>query len=731
MGRRLWLTAVVAAAAFMAMGGGVARAAICDPLDTKPIYDQPVPTETQVLGHKLTHLKVDQIYAYMQAVDDASDRVVTGTYGTSWNGAPLRYALVSDPKNLSPFALNALSHDAQRLRDPRLPEDAALKIEARIPAILSIGANVHGNEPSGSEATLRTLYELAARSDCAATQVLDNAVVLLIPTQNPDGRTLNRRRNAYFFDLNRDDWARTQPETDARIELFRKYPPLLFADEHENGTSSYFFPPTSDPVYHEVPDNTLAWVDHLYGPALADAFTRKGFGYYTGTTAPYDFLAPEYGDTVVSDGFLGAGMTFEKGYRDGYPVRVRQHWVSQWVALAAGATRRASLVTEWHDGYVEAYHQGQQGVLQPNFLENPALTLYQQVPDRLVRNYFLLNDPSKQRDLHILVRRLQRMDVDVYQLTKPLFVPDLHPYGGTDEAVTLPAGSYWVPMAQGQKHWIQAMMNEDSYISYPLTYDTTAWSQPEMLNLDGGSSGVVLHPRATRVPQLGDTPPQDLHGVRVAEFRLGTNFTGSVSSGWLTWVLDHDWQIPYQKLLPADIKNGALDNVDVLLVPDGAAHIAYTELGPAGRAALRQWVQNGGRFIGWFGGIDFARRMDISQVHTFYPPASEPGALYHTDINQSSPLSAGIGEHSWVYNLGDQVLVPHGGTVVESYPPLHSQDWFRSGYAKRDAQYGGSAIVVDEPYGDGHVITFGTEPTLRGFTQSSMDILWNAITIPE
>ena len=83
-----------------------------------------------------------------------------------------------------------------------------------------------------------------------------------------------------YVERSRDDWARTQPETDSRIELFRKYPPLLFADEHENGTSSYFFPPNTDPIYHEVPDTSVDWMDNVYGPAMAKAFTDLGYRYF-------------------------------------------------------------------------------------------------------------------------------------------------------------------------------------------------------------------------------------------------------------------------------------------------------------------------------------------------------------------------------------------------------------------------------------------------------------------
>ena len=57
--------------------------------------------------------------------------------------------------------------------------------------------------------------------------------MVLLPTQNPDGREADTRRNAYGFDLNRDWFARTQPETDGKVELLRRYPPVLFIDAHE------------------------------------------------------------------------------------------------------------------------------------------------------------------------------------------------------------------------------------------------------------------------------------------------------------------------------------------------------------------------------------------------------------------------------------------------------------------------------------------------------------------
>src|SRR4029453_8129887 len=98
-------------------------------------------------------------------------------------------------------------------------------------------------------------------------------------------------------------------------------------------------------------------------------------------------------------------------------------------------------------------------------------------------------DPAKAHEVRALVRRLQRMDVKVYRLKEPLAVPDFKAYGRPPGPARLPAGTYWVPMAQAQKHWVQAMLNEDTYTPFPYFYDVTGWSNPLLFNLRGGNSG--------------------------------------------------------------------------------------------------------------------------------------------------------------------------------------------------------------------------------------------------
>src|SRR4029078_8954925 len=138
---------------------------------------------------------------------------------------------------------------------------------------------VHGNEESGADADLRILYELADRDDCAAQQILDNAVVVVAPTQHPDGREAANRRNHYSFDMNRDWFARTQPETDGKVALVHRYPPVLYIDAHEQGGTAGFSPPNAAPIHHEISNAALHHINDVYGPAMRAAADAAGYDY--------------------------------------------------------------------------------------------------------------------------------------------------------------------------------------------------------------------------------------------------------------------------------------------------------------------------------------------------------------------------------------------------------------------------------------------------------------------
>ena len=321
MHRLALAVAVLVVAAVCAAPAAAQTTSACPPgsapAQTAPQFAGTVPKLGDVVknpGGDGGEVTTDQAYQYMDAVDRASDMVITGSLSArSWQDRELRYAIVGRTERLSPAGLQGVREAAQKLRDPFTTEAEADEIIASNPAILWVASNVHGGEESGTDASLRVLYELADRTDASAQRILDNAVVVLLPIQNPDGREADSRRNFYGFDMNRDWFARTQPETDGKIELLRQYPGPLFIDAHEMGRKTYFFPPNADPIYHEITDEAVSWINNDYGCAMIEEFTEQGIPFFNRDV--YDLFYMGYGDTVPATGFISAGMTLREGER--------------------------------------------------------------------------------------------------------------------------------------------------------------------------------------------------------------------------------------------------------------------------------------------------------------------------------------------------------------------------------------------------------------------------------
>ncbi|GIF09018.1 M14 family zinc carboxypeptidase [Actinoplanes siamensis] len=449
-----------------------------------------------------------EIRDYLDAVDRASDRVTTGTMGSSVLGRPLRYAVVTSERQAGRKELEEIAGEIRDLRDPRRTRaNQARRTAAGKPAIVWIVGNVHGGETSGADASLKTLYELAAGLSCEVRARTDNLITVILPTQNPDGREAGRRQNEFGFDLNRDWFARTQPETDSKLELLRRLPPQVFVDAHEMGGQRYFFPPNADPIHHEIAGEPVDWINRI------GAANKAAFGYHGACTETvtaecyfnydvYDMFYMGYGDTVPATGFGAAGMTYEKGSASAVQDRVQQQFTTQWATLGWAAANKREVLAGYYQIWTDALAEGRAGRLEPNEVVQPANQVQFPVPDLRIRSYFLL--PGRQlADVRRLVERLRRMDVEVYEVTKPVTVRHARIFGGrTGRNVTVPSGAYWIPMDQPQKHWIQAIMGEDPYVPFPYFYDVSSWSNPLLMGVDTIYTGDEVRPRATPVRRI-------------------------------------------------------------------------------------------------------------------------------------------------------------------------------------------------------------------------------------
>lgn len=705
----------------------------CGVLTTTPRYRGGVPSPKQTLGFELGSRKttVRQLYRYMRVIDRNSGNVASGTFGHTATGTPLKYALLSTKRNVRPARLQRISRDAAKLRDPDLPRGKAKTIRARMPAILWLSGNVHGNEPAAGDAGLRILYELADRTDCVAKRIRKNALVGFIPSQNPDGRKADTRENSYAFDMNRDWFAQTQPETRTKLDLLAKYPPQLFVDEHGMGGDGYFFPPNSDPTYHETSKQSVNWINNLYGPANAASFTAEGLEFET-YEAGYDLFYQGYGDSVPTTQFGAAGMTFEVGQQAPYPAQTHKHYLSGMSSLYAGATHRADVLADWHRGYVQAQREGAQCRLEPNEVYNPGNTVQQPVPSMRVCGYFLSSGTkAKRRDLTTVVSRLQDAGVDVYRLRRPVHVPKFTAYGRKPGPATMPAGTYWVPMAQAEKHWVQAMLNENTYVPFPYFYDVSGWSMALLSNLDGGYSASKVKPSA-----LEKLPPQRVRPVNLPSElpRIGilsrdsSPFRPSQSAGWLRWRLDRDWRMPSVDVAPSQVTESTLSRLDTLVVPDTDADRMAELLGAEGADALRAWVNQGGHLIGWQGGTQLAASLGLSTAKLTDPQGQAPGTLFRVRVAGNPPLTKGVGDFDWVnYDSDSLMTAAEPGDVVVSYPPADSDDWYVSGYQEGAEELGGTAAEISEPVGSGDVTVFSVDPNFRALADGSAKLLYDAI----
>lgn len=464
------------------------------------MYDPAIPTLQSVLGHdhgkKIT--SPAEALIYLDAlVAAAPQRTRLVQYASSWESRPLVYLVISSQANMA--ELDANQRRMQTLADARRydAEQREALLQQTIPVSwLSYG--VHGDEISSTDAALLAMYHLlAAKDDATVTKILADSIVVLDPSQNPDGRARfvhhfeqnlglqpsihqlaaehrqawpGGRTNHYFFDMNRDWFAITQPETLGRVTHYLKFHPVVHADVHEMGVdSSYFFPPPTEPLNPFISSRQIENLD-LYGKGNAKAFDEFNFDYFTREI--FDAHYPGYGDSWPT--FQGAiGMTFEmasarglvqrKGtgelvtYRDG----VHRHFVSSLATMLTTATNGKRLLRDLVDYRADALNYEQHYI-------------------------FSAGDKSLQRKL---ANKLTTQGIEVHTLESATRAC----------GKSYPAGSYVVKAGQPAGHLVRTLLDADSPIADDFwqeqerkraqgiqvgLYDVLAWSMPGLYGLD-------------------------------------------------------------------------------------------------------------------------------------------------------------------------------------------------------------------------------------------------------
>lgn len=495
---------VRAAAALTAAACLLPNAAVARPdVWATATYDRSIPALEAVLGHGIG----DEVTAsadirrYFEALQAASPtRVQIGDYGRTWQGRPLYWVAIGSERNIA--RLEDIKAGMRALADPRLTDAAeARRLIADLPAVIWLGHSVHGNEIAPADAAMATArHLLAAGDDPVVRAAMENTIVVLAPNENPDGRErfvqhfdLNRglvpdsdplsaernerwpggRANGALFDLNRDWFAQTQPETQGHVRALLDWRPQIFVDLHEMGTSqTYFFAPESPPV-NPLQTASQLQMRALIGRNNGRRFDEAGLDYFTREW--FDSFYPGYGDSWPS--YLGViSMTYEGATTRGligrrptgeeitYFDTVRSQALASLATIETAANERQRLLREFYDYHVSALGEGRaQGAY---ILARPAY------------------DPAAADKLAGL---LVRQGLEVGRANG----------GFTACGVSYPAGTYVIDLNQPLKRMAEVLLSpqidmDPAYIAEQEgrrarnlndnIYDVTAWSLPLSYN---------------------------------------------------------------------------------------------------------------------------------------------------------------------------------------------------------------------------------------------------------
>nr|WP_246102541.1 M14 family metallocarboxypeptidase [Streptomyces piniterrae] len=210
--------------------------------------------------------------AFLTAIDRATPRVRVDRIGTTEQGRPLRLVRIGAPA-------------------PQRPQDIR-----RGNSVLLI-CSQHGDEPSGREACLSTVRDLAYAEDRATRRFLERTSVLVVPTANPDGRAADTRENAAGVDINRDHIALKTSEGRAMAAVIRDYRPDTIYDLHEYGPTVPYY---MKDVLSLWPRNlNTADAVHREAGALSERFVEPAVQQAGFSTGVYGIWTdPETGDPV-------------------------------------------------------------------------------------------------------------------------------------------------------------------------------------------------------------------------------------------------------------------------------------------------------------------------------------------------------------------------------------------------------------------------------------------------
>ncbi len=776
----------------LAPGSTVVALVILFSLGTPVALAQSVPTPLEHFGHEIgadgTMADWHELSAYYRLLAEASPRISIETLGQSTLGEDFLMMVITSEDNHR--KLDRYLEIQHLLADPRRVSSKA-EVEALIQegrTVVLLTNHIHSTEIGAGQMPARLAWKLASSEEPDILEILDETIIVLIPSLNPDGTQmvarwwhewrgtewegapLPRLYHQYSGHNNNRDWFFfALPETRLTVlHAHNRWKPQIVYDTHQMGNAGarFFIPPYIDPVEPNVDPRIVGGFNAL-GSYMAADMTRRGFhGVVTG--AIFDIYTPARaymhyhgGIRILSEAAsaLVSNPIYQeledlRPARDYDPRVMSVNFPSPWQGgrwglddivdyLEAGALsllrNAARNRTFWLESFVGIHEDAVAGW------------------DRWPQAWVIPAGQDNHMGLQQLLRVLTTGAVEVHR-AEASFQATV-PADGSSSVRTFPEGSYVIPMQQPYGAFAQTMLEIQDYPDlreYPggppiRPYDATAHALPLLFNVEAVAVESLL---GTELRLSEPIEQITEHVFEVPGFLLGPDapriglyraYQEPMPQGWTRWLFDGAG-VAYEEVRNQELRAGDLaQRYDVLIFQDQSPVSILTGfsetimpppyaggIGPEGVEALREFVENGGRVVTMDAATDFAMDVFELQVRNAVrdlPPEEFyiPGSILRLNLDPHHPISDGVPTENiaWYWRTSRAFEVEDDrARVLGRYG---EEDPHLAGWVLGEEHVAGKPALVEVDVGQGSVVLFGFQPNFRGQSVALWPLLFNSL----
>lgn len=731
-----------------------------------------VPDPTAWFGHPLDAdrqlVEWAQVVGWFHAAAAQTDRMRVVDLGPSTEGRPLIAAFISAPETIR--QLDRYRDLQRRLADPRLtPAERAVRLIEQDKIIVMITCSIHSTEPASTHSAILFAHRLLTRDDESARRILAGAILILVPSLNPDGvdivgrwyrRTLGTQwegtsppelyQKYVGHDNNRDWYMFTQIETrDVVAGVHNVWHPQIVYDVHQQGqfASRMFLPPWLDPIDPNIDPLIVGECNGIGAGIAADLITagRPGVVIH----ALYDMWSPSRayqayhaGLRILSESASAALATpltvtaaqiAHEGL--GYNPRERSwNYVQPWL----GGTWRLRDIIDYQLAAMESCLL--RAVEGRSEFVRAFYDIGRHQTERTSPYAFVI--PAEQHDPYaaaVLLGTLSFGGVEIGRASTAFSV-DGHDYA---------PGSWVIAMQQPYSGWAKTLLERQRYPDmreYPggppiRPYDVTAQTLPLLM---GVRADTVDHPFDARLELVHLSVPPPPSSPVPASIHVGVyrSEMPEVDEGWTRWLLDR-FHVPFRSVRNRDVLAGGLARqFDAIIVPDqspasisdgyraGSMPPEFTGgLGAAGAAELLNFARDGGTLV-------FLNRSTDYAIDTFSLPLKNvvrglaardfysPGEILNGLVTDD-PLTTGVQTQIGIWAENSPVWETGSGVRALIRYPDH--EILASGWLLGEHYLAGRAAMVEVDEGRGRFVLFGFKPQYRGQSYQTFPLFFHAL----